>query len=136
MTDLADTLWHHLHGALRRQGALPPGHGRMTPAELARRVVARNGDEQMLRFVLDWYYPRRYGQQAGRMDDTEAVAYVEFIAGPLTIPEIPSDGDRRGDNLGASGRRGKARGKARGTPSTAPPCALCGGSSARKTRHG
>lgn len=132
MTDLADTLWHHLHRALRRQGALPLGHGRMTPAELARRVAARNGDEEMLRFVLDWYYPHNYGQQAGRMDDAEAVAYVESIAGPLAVPELPKTDGRRGDGLGASRRHNTPS----GAPPNSPPCALCGGGSTRTTRRG
>jgi hypothetical protein len=76
MTAAPETLWTQLIAGLRRAGRLPLGYEGMTPAELARRIVASDGDRIIGRLVWEWYYPRRYGDRTGGMSDAEAEAFV------------------------------------------------------------
>jgi len=105
----AETLWAQLIATLRRAGRLPLGHERMTPAELARRLAATGGDRRIGRLVWDWYYPRRYGDQPGRMSDTEAEALIAALGGGLAS---------------AAGEAGSAP---HAETAAAPACRICGG---------
>ncbi len=76
------SLWAQLLGLLDNQGLLPIQFNRMTPAEIANHVLDHNGDERVVRFVWNYYYPRNYGNIKGLLSDKKARALVESFLQP------------------------------------------------------
>ena len=72
----AIALWNRLLGALSASGTAVDA--RVTPAELGRRI-ALSGDDRVQRFVVEYYYPRVFGQEPGTLDDAAARSIVESM---------------------------------------------------------
>jgi hypothetical protein len=115
MSETYEMLWSQLRELLKTRGELPLRYELLTPAEIARHIAASSKDVRVRRFVLDYYYPRRYGHLQGAIADAEATELVaSFIARPLAAAAFDPDAVRAAD----------ARAQP-GDPALAP-CGLCG----------
>ena len=80
-------LWENLLDRLEREGLLFHQSMKATPAEIAKHVRAKTGDNRVHRFVWSYYYPRTFGNEAGALSDLDAEALVESYNRPLTKQE-------------------------------------------------
>jgi len=88
-----EKLWFQLLDHLDREGMLPIQLTRSTPAEIARHVGSRTGDDRVSTFVWGYLYPKRYGNRRGTITEKQAKAIVESfnldhrLTAPL--PQMP-----------------------------------------------
>jgi hypothetical protein len=77
---LYQLLWQRVVDRLDTQGFLTAQSAHSTPAEIAREITGKSGDNRVHRFVWFYYYPRAFGNEAGSMSDADAEALVASLA--------------------------------------------------------
>ncbi len=78
-------LWEQLVDHLDREGMLPLQTLKSTPSEIAAQVARRYGDIRVQRFVWDYYYPRAFGNQNGKLGEGDAEALVLSFRKPKDL---------------------------------------------------
>jgi hypothetical protein len=71
--------WLSMIARMHKMGGLPTEHARLTLAELARQLSSKSGEDDFYRLVINWYYPRQYGQTSGTIGDDDALEIMEGL---------------------------------------------------------
>ena len=84
-----ETLWNRLLEHLDREGLLSIQAAKLTPAEIARHVFLRTGDQRVQKFVWGYYYPLTYGNVPGALSSKKARAIVASFEKTSTVVDVP-----------------------------------------------
>jgi hypothetical protein len=95
----ARSLWNRLLDRLDDAGLLTLRFSTETPAEVAKHIQRRTGDDRVLRFVWRYYYPQIFGGEPGTMTDREAGILIESFKKPPIdhAPLVAAPADKKGE---------------------------------------